>query len=150
MPHQTERQLAADEIQDRFFAGIIAELTAQLDDDEDWYSNHLDSSSSEDSNSDSGMDLSSDSDDKSSSSSNSSSDISTIDFESDEESLALTQYTTDMQALYATRYLHERIPIPKSTALLDLLLSTYKVNHPEIFRSYLRIYPACFDNLVAI
>jgi hypothetical protein len=30
--HQTERQLAADEIQDRFFAGIIAELTAQLDD----------------------------------------------------------------------------------------------------------------------
>jgi hypothetical protein len=37
--------------------------------DEDWYNNHLDSSSSEDSNSDSGMDLSSDSDDKSPSSS---------------------------------------------------------------------------------
>ncbi|KAJ8595712.1 hypothetical protein M405DRAFT_857052 [Rhizopogon salebrosus TDB-379] len=67
MPHQTKKQLAADEIQDRFFA----ELTAQLDDDEDsWYNNHLDSSSSEDSNSDSGMDLSSDSDDKFSSSSN--------------------------------------------------------------------------------
>jgi hypothetical protein len=32
MPHQTERQLAADGIQHRFFAGIIAELTAQLDD----------------------------------------------------------------------------------------------------------------------
>jgi hypothetical protein len=33
MPCQTERQLAADEIQDRFFAGIIAELTAQLNND---------------------------------------------------------------------------------------------------------------------
>jgi hypothetical protein len=32
MPHQTERQLAADEIQDRLFAGVIAELTVQLDD----------------------------------------------------------------------------------------------------------------------
>jgi hypothetical protein len=32
MPHQTERQLAADEIQDRLFASVIAELTVQLDD----------------------------------------------------------------------------------------------------------------------
>ncbi|KAJ8583205.1 hypothetical protein M405DRAFT_696350, partial [Rhizopogon salebrosus TDB-379] len=84
------------------------------------------------------------------SSSDSDSDISVMDSGSDEESLALTQYITDIGNLYATRYLQERVPIPKSSELLNLLLSTYKDNHPQIFRSYLRIYPSCFDNLVAI
>jgi hypothetical protein len=73
-----------------------------------------------------------------------------VDSDSDEESLAVAQYIVDMGHLYATRYLQEHVPIPKSSAFLNLLLSTYKTNHPEIFRSYLRVYPACFDNLVAI
>lgn len=149
MPRQTERQQAADEIHNRFFTDIIAEIASQLQEDEDRYDDQSDSSSSSEG---SGMDISSDSDShNSSSSSTSSSDLSVMDSDSDsEESTALAQYIMDIGNLYATRNLHQRVPIPKSSALLDLLLSAYKVNHPEIFRSYLRIYPACFDNLVAI
>ena len=150
MPRQTERQQAAEEIHNRFFTDIIVEIVSQLQEDEDRYDNHSDSSSS---SKDSGMDTSSNSassscSHSSSSLSSSSSDPSMMDQDSDsdsEESLALAQYIMDIENLYATRNLHQHVPIPKSSALLDLLLSSYKVDHPEIFRSYLCIYPACFD-----
>jgi len=48
MPRWTERQQAADEIHNTFFAGIIAEIAGQLQEDEDWYDHHPDSSSSSD------------------------------------------------------------------------------------------------------
>ncbi|VDB94232.1 unnamed protein product [Peniophora sp. CBMAI 1063] len=38
--------------------------------------------------------------------------------------------------------------INKPTQLLDLLLKDWKYTRPEIFRSYLRVTPACFDDLV--
>ncbi|KAG2335504.1 hypothetical protein BDR05DRAFT_1030502 [Suillus weaverae] len=154
MPRQTERQEAADEIHNMFFTDIIAEIASQLQEDEDSYDNYADSSSSSEPGSD--MDISRDSassshSHSSSSSSTSSSDLSMMDSDSDsEESPALAQYIMDIGNLYATRNLHQHVPIPKSSALLDLLLSAYKVSCPEFFRSYFRIYPACFDNLVAI
>ncbi|KAG2353471.1 hypothetical protein BDR07DRAFT_1555727, partial [Suillus spraguei] len=132
---------------------IIAEIVTQLQEDEDGYDNHSDSSSSsEDSGMDTSSDLASSSCSHSSSSlSSSSSDLSVIESDSDsEESLVLAQYIVDIGNLYATRNLHQCVPIPKSSALFDLLLSDYKVHHPEIFCSYLCIYPACFDNLVTI
>ncbi|KAJ8596225.1 hypothetical protein M405DRAFT_805768, partial [Rhizopogon salebrosus TDB-379] len=80
MPRWTERQQAADEIHNRFFAGIIAEIAGQLQEDEDWYDHHPDSSSYSDSSSSesTGMDMSG-SDKSSSSSSTSSSDLSMVD-----------------------------------------------------------------------
>jgi len=51
--------------------------------------------------------------------------------------------------LYSERYLKERGHIDKSEDHLQLLLTNWKVNWPEIFRSYLRITPQCFDDLVA-
>src|SRR6267154_6869957 len=126
MPRQTERQRAAEEIHNRFFTDIIAGIVSQLQEDEDRYDNHSDSSSSSE---DSGMDTLSNSASSScshsSSSSSSSSDPSMMDQDSDsdsEESLALAQYIMDIENLYATRNLHQHVPIPKSSALLDLLL----------------------------
>jgi hypothetical protein len=52
--------------------------------------------------------------------------------------------------LYTRRYLEERGNIDKSDDHLQLLLTNWKVNRPEIFRSYLRITPQGFDDLVAI
>ena len=50
--------------------------------------------------------------------------------------------------LYTRRYLEERGKIDKNEDHLQLLLTNWKVNRPEIFRSYLRITPQCFDDLV--
>jgi hypothetical protein len=129
MPHQTERQQAAEEIYNRFFMDIIAEIVSQLQEDEDGYDNHSDSSSSSE---DSGMDTSSDlasssCSHSSSSSSSSSSDLSVIESDSDsEESLVLAQYIVDIGNLYATQNLHQRVPIPKSSALLTSSYLTIK------------------------
>ncbi|KAG2343171.1 hypothetical protein BDR05DRAFT_1000146 [Suillus weaverae] len=133
MPRQTERQEAVDEIHNIFFTDIIAEIASQLQEDEDSYDNYADSSSSSEPGSD--MDISRDSassshSHSSSSLSTSSSDLSMMDSDSDsEESPALAQYIMDIGNLYATRNLHQHIPIPKSSALLDFLLSAYKVGH---------------------
>ena len=45
---------------------------------------------------------------------------------------------------------NSRQPIAKSDTQLHLLLTEWKVSRPEIFRSYLHINPACFDDLVAV
>jgi len=52
-------------------------------------------------------------------------------------------------ALYSHRYIAERPAIPKSNANLQLLLGDWRINHPDIFRSYVRVTPACFDQLTA-
>ena len=50
--------------------------------------------------------------------------------------------------LYQTFYIEERRKIPKTCENLDLLLTEYKSRFPDIFRSYLRILPQCFDSLL--
>ncbi|KAF9479155.1 hypothetical protein BDN70DRAFT_895188 [Pholiota conissans] len=53
-----------------------------------------------------------------------------------------------LESLYSTRYQVKRRDIPKTDQNIELLLGDYKQNHPENFRSYLRMSPACFDTLV--
>ncbi|KAG6806816.1 hypothetical protein H0H93_002417, partial [Arthromyces matolae] len=52
--------------------------------------------------------------------------------------------------IHSTRYLNQREVIKKSPALLRLLLHDWKLNRPDIFRSYVRIDPDCFDSLVDV
>ncbi|THV02630.1 hypothetical protein K435DRAFT_579228, partial [Dendrothele bispora CBS 962.96] len=54
-----------------------------------------------------------------------------------------------LAGLYANRYTVERRPILKSSENLDLLLHTYKLERPEIFRSFVRMTPKAFDSLVS-
>lgn len=51
-------------------------------------------------------------------------------------------------SLLLSRYLNKRMEIKKTPVLLDLLLDEWKQTRPEIFRSYMRMTPACFDHLV--
>ena len=101
---------------------------------------------------DSDSDEDSDSDlDMNSSSSSSSSDFFTLDGSGSSdpgEPTAAELYINHMAELYSQCYLAERQHIPKSKELMQLLLVEYKLNRPEIFRSYLCITPDCFDELV--
>jgi len=53
-----------------------------------------------------------------------------------------------MGQLYSKHYFATREAIPKDSNQLYLLLNDYKVNQPDIFRSYLHISPDCFDAVV--
>ncbi|VDC04986.1 unnamed protein product [Peniophora sp. CBMAI 1063] len=88
--------------------------------------------------------LAAEEDDSSSSSSDSGSDT-----DSDDEDFPVSSAILDKLAnLFSERYLKDRLLIRKTSELLDLLLNDYKINRPEIFRSYLRVTPQCFDDLV--
>lgn len=50
--------------------------------------------------------------------------------------------------LYSSRYTEERRSIPKTRDNLCLLLDVYKTEYPDIFRTYVRISPLCFDRLI--
>lgn len=50
--------------------------------------------------------------------------------------------------LYKNFYIEERRKIPKTCENLNILLTQYKTGFPDIFRSYLRITPECFDTLL--
>jgi len=126
MPYQTDRQLAASALHQAFLVNIIAEAEAQLlqDGEESDYSS---ASSSE------------------SSSSGSSSSKSS----SDEDPLTASETLLDvMSQLYSKHYFATCEAIPKDSNQLYLLLNDYKVNRPDIFRSYLHISPDCFDAVV--
>ncbi|CAA7264516.1 unnamed protein product [Cyclocybe aegerita] len=138
MPTCTDRQEAADALHQAFLVNFLAELEAWKLRDELTYgdlSGDLDSDRS-----DIDMDSSSSSSLFSESSTSSS---------SEEEGTAARDYVDQMANLYSERYLQERRPITKTQENLRLLLDDHKINHPEIFRSYLRITPACFDDLVS-
>jgi hypothetical protein len=123
MPTETDRQIAADALCQAFLVNLIAEAEAQIYEE----------------GSDSDYDSSMDSTGSSSSSS------------SDEEVPPASQaYLDAMGELYSKRYLNDRQAIIKDGTQLKLLLTEWKVNRPEIFRSYLRIDPACFDALVDV
>ncbi|KAK9351170.1 hypothetical protein V1523DRAFT_33275 [Lipomyces doorenjongii] len=51
--------------------------------------------------------------------------------------------------LRSSRYLN-RSHIPRNSATIHLLLSSYKYQRPEIFRNKLRVYPETFDELVTL
>ncbi|KAG1805224.1 uncharacterized protein BJ212DRAFT_1544182 [Suillus subaureus] len=51
--------------------------------------------------------------------------------------------------LYSQRYLTDQININKSGQDLTLLLTDWKLNHPEIFCSYVRMSPESFNALLA-
>ncbi|KAJ3502372.1 hypothetical protein NLJ89_g8916 [Agrocybe chaxingu] len=138
MPTRTDRQEAADALHQAFLVNFLAELEARKLQDELKYG---------DLSGDSGSDRS-DVDMDSSSSSSLFSESSTSS-SSEEELTAARDYVDQMGNLYSERYLQERRPITKTRENLRLLLDDHKINRPEIFRSYLRITPACFDDLVS-
>ena len=51
--------------------------------------------------------------------------------------------------LYTRCYLNNRQPIEKTTSNMYLLLHEYQVSHPEIFRTYVRVTPECFNAILA-
>jgi hypothetical protein len=139
MPTRSPRQQAADALTQAFLVNLIASIEGQDWDDLD---NKDSDGSGSSSGSDSDFDMSSDSSSSGWSSSSSSSSS------SDEEMTPAAEFTHHMAELYSQRYLADREEIPKTDELLHLLLHTYKHTRPELFRSYLRIDPDCFDDLV--
>ena len=119
MPNQTERQQAADALQMAFLVNLVAEHEEEL--------------------------LRLDEDSSSSSSHGDTTDSSTDDELAPSISDMLME---SLGELYSKRYLKERDKINKSNNHLQLLLTDWKFNQPEIFRSFLRITPQCFDDLV--
>ena len=62
----------------------------------------------------------------------------------------MSQILIDSMAdLYSHRYLEECRPIPKTHNNIHILLREYKLNHPEIFQSYVRVTLQCFDMIRA-
>src|SRR5258705_8514812 len=125
MPTETDHQTAANALHQAFLVNLIAEAEAQLYDD--------------------GTDS-----DYSTNSSGGSSTGSSSSEDSETEPPASQVYLDAMGELYSQRYLNSREAIIKDGTQLRLLLTEWKINRPEIFRSYLRIDPACFDDLVNV
>ena len=140
MPTQTERTIAAHTLQQVYLAQLVAEAEAQLgdigsDSEHSEFDDLLLSSSDSDSD---------DGESKSSSSSSSSS--------SEDEPIPTTSdiLFDSMGHLYACRYQVDREEIVKDQTQLHILLHIHKLARPEIFQSYLRIDPNCFDDLLAV
>ena len=122
----TERQQAADLLYHAFLTSLVLETEAQI-------SQEIDRS---DSSSESG-------------SGNSSSSSEASDGDSDELQPSSEVFLRLFGTLYSRRYLQERSTIEKDGSQLKLLLTNWKVNRPDIFRSYCRVMPACFDDILA-
>lgn len=165
MPYRTDRQLAADALECTFLVEYIAKLEASLyGDDFEFNDNyhprapgqqhlhHSRSPSPEDLPMD--VDSSSLSSSSSSSSSTSSTSSSSTASSSSQEgllgsSLAIDNYVLLMGELFSRQYLADREDIEKASGLMNLVLNNYKHDRPEIFKSYVRMTPACFDDLVS-
>lgn len=119
MPRSTERQQETQAILEAYIVSLLASIEAET---------YKDSSSSSD------TDGSSDS--HSSSSSDSSSDDGIPDL-----------LIEELEELYRQRCRKERRNIPKTNANLRNLLDIYRYQFPDIFRSYLRVSPECFNAL---
>ena len=106
MPHQTERQQAADALQRAFLVNLMTEH------EEDILDFNSDSSSS---GNDTGSSLSDD---------------------EEPLPAASEMLLETLGNLYSQRYLNERIKINKSSENLKLLLTDWKVNWPNIFLNF--------------
>jgi hypothetical protein len=124
MPYQTDRQVAFDALHQAFLVNLMAEAEAEVNQPGE------------------------ESDYPSSSSESNSSDTDTSSSDNEEPPIASDVFLDIMAQLYSTHYYNTREPIPKDSNQLHLLLLNYKINRPDIFRSYLRVSPGCFDDLV--
>ncbi|KAL0056827.1 hypothetical protein AAF712_016560 [Marasmius tenuissimus] len=71
------------------------------------------------------------------------------DEDDDEEPRQLSQQTLELLiSLYLTQYLNKCTPIKKTRENVVLLLTDWKHNRQEIFRSYIRMAPEAFDALI--
>ncbi|TFK59784.1 hypothetical protein BDN72DRAFT_780272 [Pluteus cervinus] len=121
MPWQTERQQASDTLFKAFLVQLVVEADVAL-------------SSAAGDDEDDLYDLEALSDDESD--------------DDDEPPLASQTILETLAGIHINHYHSEREPIHKSHSHLHLLFYDWKFNSPEIFRSYLRMTPACFDKLV--
>jgi hypothetical protein len=129
MPTETDRKLLADALHQAFLVNIIAEAESHLDDE--------------------GFDSELEDDDTDSSDTTSTSSDSPHESSSDEEMPPTSEAILKAVAeLYSQRYLNAREVIHKDGGTLQLILHDWKFSRPNIFRSYLRITPSCFDDLV--
>ena len=87
---------------------------------------------------------------ESSDSSSGTSNDSSSESESEEGPSQVEDHLHSIAALYTDHYYNTQESIIKTDVNLCLLMEDYKINHPEIFRSYLQITPKCFDDLVRI
>ena len=113
----TACQLAADALHQTFLVNLIAEVEAQI------------------------HDVGSDFDYSSDSTSSGSTDSSFLSSSEDEALPGSQAYLDILGELYSQRYLNSQEDIIKDGTQLQLLLTEWKANRPEIFRSYLRIDP---------
>ncbi|KAJ8090774.1 hypothetical protein PM082_024955 [Marasmius tenuissimus] len=72
------------------------------------------------------------------------------DDSSDEEVPTSHRLLKVLEALHAKRYNQDHRKIPKTKENLRLLLTEYKNNYPEIFRSYVRMTPHAFNKLLEL
>ena len=95
--------------------------------------------------------LEQDAESSNSSSSSGTSDDDTSNSDSEECNSQMEDHIHSIAALYTNHYYNNTCKaITKTCVNLQWLMEDYKINHPEIFRSYLWITPDCFDNLVSI
>jgi hypothetical protein len=120
MPNITDRQSAQEALEAAYLASLAAESDAMLVD----------------------SDTSSSSDSHDSESSSSSSEDAPVTMTSE----ILLDTLGD---LYSQRYLNDRQSIQKTTSNMHLLLHEYRVSCPEIFHTYVRVTPECFDAILA-
>ena len=73
---------------------------------------------------------------ESSDSSSGTSDDSSSDSKSEEGPSQVEDHLHSIAALYTDHYYNSRESITKTDVNLHLLMEDYKINHPEIFRSY--------------
>ena len=76
------------------------------------------------------------------------SDTDHSDEEMDDNDPITGAFLQSLGELYKERYTSPRRDIPKTQSNLRLLLDSYRKDFPDIFRSYTRVTPACFDDLV--
>lgn len=119
MPNLTERQEAADALQRAFLVNLVAEHEEELLN----FNNSSSSSSHAGDTTDSSTD-------------------------GELEPSVSDMLMESLEELYSRRNLKEHRNINKSNNHLRLLLTDWKFNQPDIFRSFLRITPQCFDDLV--
>jgi hypothetical protein len=124
MPYQTDRQVAFDALHQAFLVNLMAE--AEVEVNQPGEESDYPSSFSESNSSDTDTSCSSD---------------------NEEPPTSSDVLLHVMAQLYSTHYYNTCEPISKDSNQLHLLLYNYKINCPEIFRSYLRVSPGCFDDL---
>lgn len=83
--------------------------------------------------------------DSSSSSGSSSDDSGSDDMESECSSTSQL-----VESLLTRRYLRRRVPLPKSSALIDNCLNYYRYHRPDLFRQQARMSPNAFNLLISI